>query len=37
MHKTQLLDKLKKTTVYKRTFKKLINTRGNLELMSTRA
>ena len=31
------MDKLKKTMVYKRTFKKPINTRGKLELMSTRA
>jgi len=40
MHKTQYyckLDKLKKTMVYKRTFKKPLNTRRKLELMSTRA
>jgi len=38
MHKTQCeLDKPKKTMVDKRTFKKLTNTRGKLELMSTRA
>jgi len=38
MHKTQLrTSKLKKTVVDKRTFKKPINTRGKLELMSTRA
>ena len=31
------LKKTKKTMVYKKTFKKLINTRGKLELMSARA
>jgi len=38
MHKHNCeLDKLKKTTVDKRTFQKLKNTRGKLELMSMRA